>query len=74
MNGIYLRKSGNPLRKNSYAIFFTVDGKIVGSYTTKNGNIVDVGHVINNWINHDSIPVSAEMKKEGELLLNFKGV
>ena len=57
--GIYIRKSLNPLKKTSYAVYFRKGGKYIAKHATDNGNIVDLGHIINNFLNHDSMPIDA---------------
>jgi len=60
LNGIYIRKSANPLKKTSYAVYFRQGDSYIGRFVTDNGNIVDLGHVINNFLNHESVPMGME--------------
>lgn len=59
-SGIYIRKSGNPLKKTSYAVYFRQGNNWIGRFVTDNGNIVDLGHIINNFLNHESVPMDME--------------
>jgi len=60
LNGIYIRKSANPLKKTSYAVYFRQGDNWIGRFVTDNGNIVDLGHIINNFLNHESVPMGME--------------
>lgn len=60
LNGIYIRKSANPLKKTSYAVYFRQGDSWIGRFVTDNGNIVDLGHIINNFLNHESVPMDME--------------
>jgi len=60
LNGIYIRKSANPLKKTSYAVYFRQGDSWIGRFVTDNGNIVDLGHIINNFLNHESVPMGME--------------
>jgi len=57
MKSIIIRKSKNPDKKTSYALFFQCDSRITHRFVSKNESVVDVGHIINNYLNHDSVPV-----------------
>ena len=69
MNSITIRKSSNPKKKTSYALFFmtAVDNKqepqIFGTFTTDNGSYVEVGRIINDWLTHNSVPAEMERKE-----------
>ena len=69
MNSITIRKSANPKKRTSYALYFytAVDNKVepslFGTYTTENGSYVEVGRIINDWLSHNSIPADTELKK-----------
>lgn len=70
MNSITVRKSGNPNKKTSYCCFFYQSSelpndnpKLVGQYTTTNGSYVELGRMIDSWLNHNSIPVEMERKE-----------
>ncbi len=69
MNSITIRKSANPKKKTSYALFFmsSVDNKtepqLFGTYTTNNGSYVEVGRIINDWLTHNSVPAEMERKE-----------
>ncbi len=65
LNGIYIRKSANPLKKTSYAVYFRQGDSWIGRFVTDNGNIVDLGHVVNNFLNHESVPMGMEKYELG---------
>lgn len=70
-SGIYIRKSANPLKKTSYAVYFRQGNSYIGRFITDNGNIVDLGHIINNFLNHESVPMGME-KYEQKVEVNPK--
>lgn len=69
MNSLTIRKSKDPRHRTSYAMFFysCVDKleqpQLIGTYTTPNGSFVEVGRVIDNWCNHNSLPLNTERKE-----------
>lgn len=70
MNSLTIRKSRNPEKKNSYAIFFYDDNNQIAKYTTPNGSFLEVGRVIDAWCNHDMLP---RLSEKVELVKAEKG-
>lgn len=66
MRDIIIRASANPERKTSYAVFFrkTVDKSpapvVIGSWTTENGSILELGRLVYNWIRYNTVPEEME--------------
>lgn len=59
--------SANITKPTAYAVFFySTDGKLLAHWTSKNGNIVDLGRVCMSYLSHNLLPADA-VKVVGEL-------